>query len=94
MFVPWLALPADCVVDRRRRGRPEASTLPPSCQGAAQAGYIATTRERLKNCIDTEHRTRDKLDKDWASFPVADRRSVRLVNRGLRADLQRARDLP
>ena len=45
----------------------------PSCRGAAQAGYIATTDERLKSCVDTEHRTRDQLDKTWSGFPAGDR---------------------
>ena len=48
-----------------------------TCRRAAAArrksGYIATTEARLQNCIDSEQRTRDQLEKDWASFPAADR---------------------
>ena len=45
----------------------------PSCKGAVQAGYIAPEENRLQSCLDSEKRTRDKLDKDWSSFPTADR---------------------
>ena len=27
----------------------------------------------LQNCIDSEHRTRDQLDKNWSSFPASSR---------------------
>ena len=72
MFVPWLALPATALFIVAAEGVPNLNVTP-SCKGAAQAGYIATTEERLKSCIDTELRTRDKLNQDWSSFPVADR---------------------
>lgn len=72
MFVPFFAWPlaAQLIV--------AADTVPkidvtPSCRGAAQAGYIATTAERLKSCIESENRTRDQLVKDWGTFAVADR---------------------
>ena len=72
MFVPLLAVPLALQLIAAADGVPKLNVTP-SCKGAAQAGYIATTEERLKSCIDTELRTRDKLDKDWSSFPVADR---------------------
>ena len=72
MFIPWLALPAAALAIAVADGVPNFNVTP-SCEGAAEAGYIATTADRLKSCIDTEHRTRDKLEKDWSSFPAADR---------------------
>jgi hypothetical protein len=45
----------------------------PSCQGAAAAGFVQQTQERLQQCIDSENRTRDKLQKDWATFSATDR---------------------
>jgi hypothetical protein len=44
-----------------------------SCRGAAQAGYQQDTKENLKRCLDTEQRAREQLDKNWSTFPVADR---------------------
>ena len=72
MFVPWLTVPATALFIVAAERVPNLNVTP-SCKGAAQAGYIATTEERLKSCIDTELRTRDKLNQDWSSFPVADR---------------------
>ena len=42
----------------------------PSCRGA---GYTQNTSESLKRCLDAEQRTREKLNKDWSTFPAADR---------------------
>jgi len=44
-----------------------------SCRGAASAGYIEQTSERLKSCLESEQRTREQLNKDWSTFPAADR---------------------
>ena len=44
-----------------------------SCRGAAEAGSVQDSAANLKRCIDSEHQTRDKLSKDWSSFPAADR---------------------
>lgn len=44
-----------------------------SCRGAARAGYTQDTDESLKRCIDSEQRTREQLDKNWSTFPAADR---------------------
>jgi hypothetical protein len=44
-----------------------------SCRGAATAGYVQDTSQNLKNCLDSEHRTREQLDKNWSTFPAADR---------------------
>jgi hypothetical protein len=44
-----------------------------SCRGAAQAGYMQDTNENLKRCLDTEQRTREQLNKNWLTFPAADR---------------------
>ena len=71
MFVPLSALPLVFVLVAAD-GVPTIDVTP-SCRGAAAAGFIATTEERLKSCIDSEKRTRDKLDKDWSSFTPGDR---------------------
>ena len=47
----------------------------PSCRGAAEAGYVASTPEMLKSCLGKEQSARDQLDKTWSSFPAADRAS-------------------
>jgi len=44
-----------------------------SCRGAASAGYTQDTKENLKRCLDSEQRTREQLDKNWSTFPAADR---------------------
>lgn len=44
-----------------------------SCRGAASAGYIEQTSERLKSCLESEQRTREELNKNWSTFPAADR---------------------
>jgi hypothetical protein len=44
-----------------------------SCRGAAQAGLAQDAGDNLKRCLDSERQTRDKLSKDWATFPAADR---------------------
>jgi hypothetical protein len=72
MIVPILALPLALQLVAMGDGIPNLNVRP-SCEGAARAGYIATTEERLKSCIDTEQRTRDQLGKDWTNFPSADR---------------------
>ena len=72
MFVPLLAWPLALQLVAAGDGVPNLNVTP-SCKGAAQAGYIATTEERLKSCIDSEQRTREQLDKNWSSFPVSDR---------------------
>jgi hypothetical protein len=72
MFVPLFAWPLALQLVAVAENVPKLNVTP-SCKGAAAAGYIATTEDRLKNCIDSEHRTRDQLDKTWSSFPAADR---------------------
>ena len=72
MFVPLLAVPLAVQLIAAADGVPKLNVTP-SCKGAAKAGYIATTEDRLQSCIDSEHRTRDQLAKDWTSFPVSAR---------------------
>ena len=72
MFVPLFALPVALQLVAVADGVPQLNVTP-SCRGAAQSGFIATTGDRLKSCIDTEQRTREQLAKDWAKFPAADR---------------------
>jgi len=44
-----------------------------SCRGAAEAGYTQDTDANLKRCLDSEQRTREQLNKNWSTFPAADR---------------------
>jgi len=75
MFVPLLAVPLAVQMIAAAGALPKLDVTA-SCRGAAEAGYATTTRERLQNCIDSEHRTRDQLDKNWSSFPVANRQAT------------------
>ena len=70
MFVPLLAVPLAVQLIAATEGVPKLDVTA-SCRGAAEAGYATTTQERLQNCIDSEHRTRDQLGKDWSSFPAS-----------------------
>jgi mono/diheme cytochrome c family protein len=45
----------------------------PSCRGAANAGYVAQTSDQLQICINREQRTREQLERAWATFPILDR---------------------
>ena len=72
MFVPLLVLPLAVQLVAASDAVPNLDVTP-SCRGAARAGYVATTQERLQSCIAGEHRTRDQLAKEWSSFPVAER---------------------
>jgi hypothetical protein len=44
-----------------------------SCRGAAEAGFVQETSTNLKRCFDSEQRIREQLNKDWSTFPAADR---------------------
>ena len=44
-----------------------------SCRGAAEAGYVQDTKVNLQRCLDSEQRTREQLNKNWSTFPEADR---------------------
>ena len=72
MFVPLLVLPLAAQLIAASDAVPKLDVTP-SCRGAARSGAVATTQERLQTCIDTEHRTRDQLAKDWPSFSVGAR---------------------
>jgi hypothetical protein len=72
MFVPWFAWPLAMQLIAAADGVPKLDVTP-SCQGAAKSGYISTTENRLKSCIDSEMRTRQQLEEQWSGFPVADR---------------------
>lgn len=45
----------------------------PSCRGAANAGYVAQTSDQLQICVNREQRTRDQLERAWATYPILDR---------------------
>lgn len=72
MFVPLLAVPLAVQLIAATGDIPKLDVTA-SCRGAAEAGYATTTRERLQNCIDSEHRTRDQLGKSWSTFPASSR---------------------
>ena len=44
-----------------------------SCRGAASVAYSQTSSERLTSCLASEQRTREELNKNWSTFPAADR---------------------
>jgi hypothetical protein len=73
MFVPLLAVPLAVQLIAAASGDLPKLDVTASCKGAAEAGYAATTQERLKNCVDSEHRTRDQLAKNWTGFPANSR---------------------
>jgi hypothetical protein len=72
MFVPFFALPVVLQLSAVADGVPNLNVTP-SCQGAAKSGYISTTEDRLKSCLNSEMDTRKKLEQDWPTFPAADR---------------------
>src|SRR5262245_35150598 len=47
--------------------------LTASCRAAGTAGYSQTPSERSKSCLGSEQRTREELNKNWSTFPAADR---------------------
>ena len=73
IVVPLLALPVALQLVAAD-GVPQLDVTQ-SCRGAAEAGYVASTAERLQMCIASEHGIRDQLDKTWSSFPASDRNS-------------------
>ena len=72
MFIPLLAVPLAVQLIAAGGAIPKLDVTA-SCRGAAEAGYATTTRDRLQNCVDSEHRTRDELGKNWSSFPTSSR---------------------
>jgi hypothetical protein len=50
----------------------------PSCRAAAAVAQAMQTQDRLKTCVESEHRTRDKLANEWSTFPAQDR--IRCIN--------------
>ena len=70
MIVPFLALPITlqiAVAD----GVPKWD-ISASCRRAA-AGYADQVNDRVKSCLESEQRAREKLASDWSSFPAEDR---------------------
>ena len=71
MFIPHLAMPIAVYVTVAD-GLPNWDVTA-SCRGAASAGYVAQSEERLKSCLASEQNTRDKLAREWSSFTATDR---------------------
>src|SRR5262249_15711036 len=44
-----------------------------SCRAAASIAYGQTPSDRLESCLASEQRTREELNKNWSTFPAADR---------------------
>ena len=44
-----------------------------SCRAAASIAITQTAGDRLTSCLATEQRTREELNKNWSTFPAADR---------------------
>jgi hypothetical protein len=63
---------------RRTRAAPVADSVPSwdvtaSCRAAATIAYNQTPSDRFQSCLASEQRTRDELNKNWSTFPAADR---------------------
>jgi hypothetical protein len=47
------------------------------CQGIAQQGGVtfhdSAVADEKKNCLDSEHSTRDEIAKEWSTFTAADK---------------------
>ena len=71
MIIPHLAMPIAVYVTVAD-GLPNWDVTA-SCRGAASAGYVAQSEERLKSCLASEQNTRDKLAREWSSFTATDR---------------------
>jgi len=71
MFIALLALPISMQA-AMAAGVPKWDVTA-SCRGAASAGFIEQTEERLQRCLASEQRTRARLESDWSSYPARDR---------------------
>ena len=78
MFVRLFALPIALQLVSAG-GVPEFDVTP-SCVAIAEAGRVASMPEILQSCVHREHRARNKLRKNWSSFPAADRGGMRLLD--------------
>jgi hypothetical protein len=64
---------------RRTRAAPVAESVPSwdltaSCRAAGSIGLSNLTPDESKKiCLAKEQRTREELDKNWSTFPAADR---------------------
>src|SRR5262245_12968100 len=47
--------------------------LTKSCRAAASIAHGQTSSDRLETCLASERRTREELDKNWSTFPAANR---------------------
>jgi hypothetical protein len=71
--------PTDILAARRTtRAAVAADSVPSwdvtaSCRGASSVAYSQTASERLTSCLASEQRTREELNKNWSTFPTADR---------------------
>jgi hypothetical protein len=72
LFIALLTLPATLQAAVAADGVPKWDVTG-SCRGAASAGYIEQTKDRLQRCLDSEQRTRKRLESEWSSYPAQDR---------------------
>ena len=80
LFIALLTLPVTLQAAGAADGVPKWDVTG-SCRGAASAGFIDKTKDRLQRCLDSEQRTRKRLESEWSSYPAQDRvdciRSIR-----------------
>ena len=72
MLVPLFAVPVALMLVAAEAAVPNFNVTP-SCRGAVEAGYIGEEANRMQICLDSEKRTRDKLELNWTTFPAGDR---------------------
>jgi hypothetical protein len=73
------AMPACAQAQNRSAGKVSKGNGVPnwdvtsSCRAAAKVAYTQDASAREKSCIESEHKTRDKLADDWSTFPADER---------------------
>jgi hypothetical protein len=72
MPIPYLAVPLVAAFLTVSNAVPRFDVTP-SCKGAADAGYVDKSKERLQICIESEQKARAELEKSWAQFDPSDR---------------------
>jgi len=77
--IAFSACPTDVLAARRTTdAKVTADSVPSwdvtaSCRAAGSISYGQSPNERLTSCLASEQRIREELDKNWSTFPAADR---------------------
>jgi hypothetical protein len=76
MLIPVLPLPLTLLI-AAADGVPNWD-MNSSCRAGASSGFAQAenANERLKSCLESENRTREKLAADWSTYPAPSERSV------------------